>query len=91
MLFNLYSLKDKLMGVYLTPFTARGDVDACRQISNAIKDPQMANQALVTNPSDYEIVSCGVFDDESGTIHSQTPTVIKQVSDLARELRTVTP
>ena len=79
---NLYSIHDRLMGVYLAPFPARGDVDACRQIAGTLKDPQMAQAAIVVSPQDYDLACVAVFDDETGEMTSQRPTVVKRVAEL---------
>lgn len=65
---RLYSVKDRLLGVYLSPFPARADLEARRQIMNSMRDPAMANQPLVTNPADYELYYLATLDDETGSV-----------------------
>lgn len=85
---HLYSIHDRLMGVYLAPFVARADVEAVRQITATLEDPSMAKSAIVLKPSDYDLVKIGSFDDETGFIDSGSlPEVIGPVSGL----RTVSP
>jgi len=61
-----YSLFDEKMGVYLTPFFARNDVDASRQIAAALKDPQLAHTPMALSPGDFAMVKVAEFDDERG-------------------------
>lgn len=82
MKFGMYSIHDKLMNIYLTPFMARGDVEAVRQITAMMTDPQMRNSGLVLTPSDYSLVSCGSFDDETCIVTSDGPKVIKPLSEV---------
>lgn len=63
---RLYSIFDRLMGVYLAPFVARADVEAYRQVAASLADPQLAKSPMATNPRDYELRYVSTFDDESG-------------------------
>ena len=88
----LYSIHDKLMNVYLAPFVARADVEAVRQLTASLEDPQMAKSALVMTPSDYNLCIVGEFNDETGAINEDDdialqryPRIVKAIS----ELRTV--
>lgn len=65
---RLYSIKDRLLGVFLAPFSARADVEAVRQLKASMSNPNMAQSGLVTNPDDYELYYVGTFDDESGAV-----------------------
>lgn len=76
---NMYSVYDRLMQVYLTPFYARADVEAVRQMRNSMQDPQMAKSPLVTNPKDYDLAKVGVFDDETGLITSIGPQILMPI------------
>lgn len=81
---NLYSVHDVKLGVYITPFAARGDVDALRQISSAMKDPQLAGAAMVQTPSDFTLCHVATFDDESGQFDFEVagPTVLTPLNKL---------
>ena len=50
MRFKLYSLHDKKMGMYLSPFVARNDVEATRQLSGSMADPNLRNSPMVLSP-----------------------------------------
>lgn len=65
---RLYSVHDKLLGVYLAPFAARAHVEAMRQMKHTLADPQMVNSNLVTNPGDFDLVYVATMDDETGLI-----------------------
>lgn len=65
---HLYSIYDRLMGVYLAPFVARGDVEALRQIRNTLTDSRTSATPLVTNPGDYDLYYMSSFDDETGEV-----------------------
>lgn len=65
---RFYSIKDNLSGVFLAPFVARNDVEAVRQLSASLRDPQMAQSAIAMSPHDFELCFVGAFDDESGEV-----------------------
>jgi len=65
---RLYSIHDRLLKAYLSPFAARADVEAVRQLRASMQDPQMAKSGLVTTPQDYDLYYVGTFDDETGLI-----------------------
>ncbi len=79
---NLYSIYDRKMNVYLTPFPARGDVDATRQITASFADPNMAATPAGQHPQDFDLVKIGDFDDESGAIMSSHPLVLSNLEQL---------
>lgn len=80
---KMYSIYDRALGVYLTPFPARGDVDALRQVKASFKDPSMADTPVMKNPSDFSLVCVGEFDDESGVISGYTSVpIIAKLDDL---------
>jgi len=66
---RLYSIKDRLLNAFLSPFAARADIEAVRQLRATMQDPQMAKSGLVTTPTDYDLYYVGTFDDETGSIH----------------------
>lgn len=66
--FKLYSLHDMKMGIYLSPFVARNDVEATRQLSGSMSDPQMKASPMVLAPNDFSLVCVGAFDDEAGAL-----------------------
>lgn len=65
---RLYSIRDRLLGVYLAPFSARADVDALRQIKASLSDERMATSGLATNPSDFDLCYMATLDDETGQV-----------------------
>ena len=79
---SLYSVHDRLMNVHLAPFVARANVEALRQMKAAFDDPNMAKSPLVTNPSDYDLVLVGSFDDETGILQSVKPEILMNLADL---------
>lgn len=69
---RLYSIKDRLLGAFLSPFAARADVEAVRQLRATMQDPQMAKSGLVTTPTDYDLYYVGTFEDETGLLHNES-------------------
>lgn len=65
---RFYSVFDRLMGIYIAPFVARADVEACRQLKASLEDPQMAKSAIVQSPRDYTLYYVGTFNDETGEV-----------------------
>lgn len=84
MMLRLYSIYDRKMCVFLTPFPARGEVDATRQISASFSNPQMRETPVVSHPEDFDLVHVGMFDDESGEIERVKPAVVTNLAPLAR-------
>ena len=84
MMLRLFSIYDRKMCVYLTPFPARGEVDATRQISASFSNPQMRETPVVSHPEDFDLVHVGLFDDESGEIERVKPALVTNLAPLAR-------
>lgn len=79
---RLYSMFDRKMGVYLTPFPARGDVDAVRNVKTSSLHPDMKNTPVGEHPADFDLVYIGDFDDESGDISRVPPLTIGNVAQI---------
>jgi len=80
---NLYSIYDRKMNIYLTPFPSRGDVDAKRQVVSSFGDASMRATPAYQNPQDFDLVKIGAFDDESGRITpAEHPLVIAGLESL---------
>ncbi|QXP44337.1 MAG: nonstructural protein [Arizlama microvirus] len=90
---NLYSVHDRMMGVYLAPFVARNDVEAVRQLKAAFEDPQMSKTPMVSNPEHFNLVQVGEFNDESGGLNDRDHAVhdFPAVVTPLTSLRTVFP
>lgn len=73
---RLYSIKDRLLGAFLAPFSARADVEAVRQLRASMQDPQMAKSGLVTSPQDYDLYYVATFDDETGQLEQARPDLV---------------
>jgi len=81
---RLFSIKDRLMNVYLTPFPARADVEALRQVAASFSDPSMKQTPVAQSPQDYDLVFLGEFDDETGVLVSApAPVLLKNLRDIA--------
>lgn len=81
MRFRLFSLHDVKMGIYLAPFVARNDVEACRQLAGSMADPNMRNSPMVLAPKDFRLVCVGEFDDEAGVLRPfETPLLVSEVA-----------
>lgn len=77
---KLYSMHDRKMNVYLTPFPSRGDVDAVRNVKTSSLHPEMKNTPVGEHPEDFDLVCIGEFDDETGAISSCIPMIIGNVA-----------
>lgn len=89
MRFKLYSLHDVKMEIYLSPFVARNDVEATRQLAGSMADPNMRNSPMCLAPSDFSLVCVGDFDDDSGALtSSERPVLVSSLADI-RPLGTV--
>lgn len=82
MILQIYTLKDRLMNVFLTPFYSRGNVDATRQMTQSLKDPQLQQTPFVQNAKDYDLYHVGNFDDETAILTATTPELLANLGDL---------
>lgn len=58
-----YSVFDKKVGLYATPFFAAHEAQAMRSVQMAMRDPQ---SSLSVFPTDYSLYSVGEFDEATG-------------------------
>ena len=65
MIFNLYSVHDTLAGIYYMPFQTMAVQPAIRAFTDIVNDP---NQSIYRNPSDYNLMQIGTFDDSTGML-----------------------
>lgn len=80
---GLFSIYDSVAAVFLTPFTARSRVEACRQILASKVSPDIVNTPLGSNPRDFVLYDLGTYDDETGSIASKFPAErVHAVSDI---------
>lgn len=70
---GLFSIHDSVAGVFLSPFVARAEVDAVRQIAASKADPNIVSTPVGTNPKDFILYELGSLDDESGQISTVFP------------------
>lgn len=90
---RLYSIHDKLLGVFLAPFPGRGDIEAIRQIEGTLSAPKAEQSPLVTSPGDYELCHIATLEDTTGEIFPEdsqgrkAPRVVAQVSQLLEAVR----
>jgi hypothetical protein len=73
---RLYSIKDRLLGAFLAPFSARADVEAVRQLRASMQDPSLAKSQLVLCPQDYDLYYVATFDDETGQLDGTRPDLV---------------
>lgn len=83
---SLYSIHDRELGVYLSPFVARADVEAVRQIKSSLADPQMKQSPIALSPSTYDLCFVAVFDDETGILEAGKPRILGNVRDLIPQM-----
>ncbi|AXH74216.1 MAG: nonstructural protein [Microviridae sp.] len=69
----LFSILDTVAGVFMSPFVARSEVDAIRQIAASKSDPNIASTPVGTNPRDFVLYELGFLDDETGQIFPVFP------------------
>lgn len=81
---KLYSIFDRKMNIYLAPFPARNDVDAVRNVQAGFNTPQMRETPIGQNPQDFDLVSIGEFDDDTGEITRSHALTVANVGDLAK-------
>jgi len=76
---KIYSVYDKKAAAYLRPFFMRTDAEAVRAITNTAKD---SASLFAANPSDFQLVQIGEWDDATGVISPSGVRVIVDVGAL---------
>jgi len=82
MRFLLFSIRDTKANCFLAPFVARSEIDAMRQISSSLREPQMRETPIFTHPQDFDLHAVAIFEDESGVVTSMVPVLITPISAL---------
>ena len=82
MLFNLYCIYDKKTGIYLAPFPARSDTDACRSIYMDFANPQIQQTPIGRAPRDFDVMAVARFNDENGGLQPFAPRHVTNIGDL---------
>jgi len=67
---KIYALYDRKAGYYLPIFQMRGDTDAIRQFSEIVTQ---SDTPVSKYPADYDLVSLGYIDMETGQIEPTYP------------------
>lgn len=62
---GVYSIRDKKLGAYMTPFYSHNNETAQRSFEHASKNEQ---SPMFTHPTDYELYKLADFCDESGSV-----------------------
>lgn len=84
MLLEIFSIKDKIINTYKTPFYAINRNEAIRLVRNAASD---TNSLLHKNPEDFELYAVGIFDDETGKITTEmVPDYVMAVNSVVPRL-----
>jgi len=65
MILHLYSVMDKAVQAYMTPFFCRSDAEAMRSFADAVSNPEHQFNRHV---SDYVLYRVGLFDDAEGMV-----------------------
>lgn len=81
----MFSIYDKRAAVYLVPFPARSEIDAKRQIAASVDTPQMRETPIFKHPDDFSLMLLGTFDDETGVMTCQTPTLTAEISQFTQQ------
>lgn len=63
MILGVYSVLDKAVNAYLTPFYARSDAEAVRSFSDACMD---VKHQFCMHPHDYALYRIGSYNDMAG-------------------------
>lgn len=81
---KIYSILDKIPGVYSNPFYLKSNAVALREIKYLINEEKQPN-IFNTNIKDKALFCLGEFNEESGEIISKKPEFIINLIDLKEE------
>jgi len=79
---RLFAIYDRKMNIYLTPFPARGEVDAIRNIQGSFASNEIKQTPIGTNPADFDLIEVGYFDDETGEIGKSMPIIVGNIKTI---------
>lgn len=65
MIYKIFSVYDKKVGAFMTPFFSRSKGEAVRSFTDACSDGQ---HQFVKHPEDYVLMALGEYDDQTGSI-----------------------
>lgn len=77
MIFNIYAVRDELLG-FGAPVIRDNDAVAVRAFDN---DVNFDNSPYAKHPNDYSLFHIGEFDTDSGDITASTPRFVATASD----------
>lgn len=81
MKYNLYTVRDMKADAYLRVFQARTDGEAIRMFTESVNDP---SSMFNTNPEDFILFNCGIFDDNTGEIEVAGVLSVAKAIDLIK-------
>lgn len=67
---RMFSVHDKAVNAFMSPFFAPTDAAAVRMLKDALNDP---SSGFARHSGDYTLYCVGVFDDQSGVVAPQGP------------------
>lgn len=67
MILGIYTVRDRAVGAFLTPFFARSDNEALRSFRDACSDP---NHQFNKHLTDFSLFRSGTFDDSNGVVEA---------------------
>ena len=75
----IFTVRDSKAAAYLPPFFMFNEAMAIRAIQDAVNDEK---HQFHLHPEDYHLFRIGVFDDDTGEITPEAPTVVVGAMDL---------
>lgn len=80
----LYTVHDRAVNAYLSPYYARTEAEAIRSLENAARDP---NHAFSQHPGDYRLFALGSYDDATARFDLlPAPVFVTSVEQLLAQL-----
>lgn len=80
--YQYFTIFDSKVGIYREPVLGINEHDILRQIDALFRDPQQAQNQLVTNAEDFSLFRIGGFTKATGTITTQQPEHIANLHDI---------
>lgn len=87
MVTKIYAVYDHKAEAFLQPFFAKNDAVAERMFSAAVMDDE---HQFCKHAEDYTLWTLGVFDEESGVLHSTGPKTMLRAFDIVRRHKPAT-
>lgn len=78
---KIFAVKDNAVQAFGQPFFVRSQGEAIRSFQDETNSTDN-NSAIARHPEDYDLYYIGDFDDQTGTLNAEQPTLVIRAKDV---------